>query len=531
MGITIGGEGVIFGRSSADALVYSSTATQVTGFHSTTFVNRLTGLDAGETINEGDEFTINTVSTYDRVVIPEEGNYQVTFATMVEAINATLLSTARLRLKVQLKLEREQTITDIGSPGDIYARGNWGSSLASGSTEAEGVLALLPGDQIWAEYQSYRDSANTSATIDTQISIIKLQAGQPGEKGETGAQGGPGPAGAIGPKGDIGSGVPSPLGTAGQVVTVNAGETEAEWADPPDTHPDISFVGFPDFVPIYDEVEPQAPGFQLYRDNSVLSITIGTPTASTFSYTATTTTGLTATVTSNLLDHRVDVDEISLNHSQIDNGGHANLRFVFTLLGDDGNTFQLRRDIGFQRVDTDTFGTDDQDADEVDTDATQFSGNLSSTDTDVQTALETVDGLSLVPTGGDENRVVGYDAAGSFDVGRLVGTDILYWPDRDADIAEGTIAINSGGRVFVARQGIETDDDDYDTDPDANTPGARTRWEATHLQNTHGYIDGNEFIIVFGERNNLNAVNVKSCLLYTSPSPRDRTRSRMPSSA
>ena len=29
----------------------------------------------------------------------------------------------------------------------------------------------------------------------------------------------------------------------------------------------------------------------------------------------------------------------------------------------------------------------------------------------------------------------------------------------------------------------------------------------------------------------LNVDNVKDCLLYTSPSPRDRTRSRMPSSA
>ena len=30
---------------------------------------------------------------------------------------------------------------------------------------------------------------------------------------------------------------------------------------------------------------------------------------------------------------------------------------------------------------------------------------------------------------------------------------------------------------------------------------------------------------------NLGAINFPTCLLYTSPSPRDRTRSRMPSSA
>ena len=33
------------------------------------------------------------------------------------------------------------------------------------------------------------------------------------------------------------------------------------------------------------------------------------------------------------------------------------------------------------------------------------------------------------------------------------------------------------------------------------------------------------------ERRGLRVVEVRGCLLYTSPSPRDRTRSRMPSSA
>ena len=303
---------------------------------------------------------------------------------------------------------------------------------------------------------------------------------------------------------------PSSFGTEEQVLAVNSGTDAVEWVDQTDTHPDISFLGLTGTIPIYDEVAPSVPEISVWRNNVKLNpILSGTPTASQYLYTATNTTGLTATTTINQVGKAVDIDSVSLSHTHIVNGGAAYVEFEFTLLGDDGNTFQLRRDIGFQRVDTDTFGTDDQDADEVDTDATQFSGNLSPTDTDVQTALETVDGLSLVPTGGDENRVVGYDSTGSFDVGRLVGTDILYWPDRDADIAEGTIAVNSGGRVFVARQDIETDDDDYDTDPDTNESGVRARWEATHLQNTHAYLDGNEFVVVFGERNNLNAIEIE----------------------
>ena len=35
----------------------------------------------------------------------------------------------------------------------------------------------------------------------------------------------------------------------------------------------------------------------------------------------------------------------------------------------------------------------------------------------------------------------------------------------------------------------------------------------------------------FGEVKKPETINYRTCLLYTSPSPRDRTRSRMPSSA
>ena len=45
-------------------------------------------------------------------------------------------------------------------------------------------------------------------------------------------------------------------------------------------------------------------------------------------------------------------------------------------------------------------GTDDQEASEVPVDATGFSGNLGSGDTDVQTALDTIDGFSLGGGGG-----------------------------------------------------------------------------------------------------------------------------------
>ena len=49
-----------------------------------------------------------------------------------------------------------------------------------------------------------------------------------------------------------------------------------------------------------------------------------------------------------------------------------------------------------------------------------------------------------------------------------------------------------------------------------------------------GYATPNRFeVLVHGPQNlgGGNLENVYACLLYTSPSPRDRTRSRMPSSA
>ena len=48
----------------------------------------------------------------------------------------------------------------------------------------------------------------------------------------------------------------------------------------------------------------------------------------------------------------------------------------------------------------------------------------------------------------------------------------------------------------------------------------------------NGTVDGSLNIPLINLTDNLNKLNSnKSCLLYTSPSPRDRTRSRMPSSA
>jgi hypothetical protein len=62
-------------------------------------------------------------------------------------------------------------------------------------------------------------------------------------------------------------------------------------------------------------------------------------------------------------------------------------------------------------------GTDDQTASEVPVTATGFTGNLSGTDTNVQTALETLDALVIgegdgLPAGGDKNDILVRDSEG-----------------------------------------------------------------------------------------------------------------------
>ena len=50
-------------------------------------------------------------------------------------------------------------------------------------------------------------------------------------------------------------------------------------------------------------------------------------------------------------------------------------------------------------------------------------------------------------------------------------------------------------------------------------------------RNEEPYISKHIADVMFQIENLKNVSNVLACLLYTSPSPRDRTRSRMPSSA
>ena len=59
----------------------------------------------------------------------------------------------------------------------------------------------------------------------------------------------------------------------------------------------------------------------------------------------------------------------------------------------------------------------------------------------------------------------------------------------------------------------------------------KARAEYKSIRTERAYLKWNKDFLLFHKEKAGGWVHPKDCLLYTSPSPRDRTRSRMPSSA
>ena len=100
-------------------------------------------------------------------------------------------------------------------------------------------------------------------------------------------------------------------------------------------------------------------------------------------------------------------------------------------------------------------GTDDQTAAEVPVTATGFSGNLSATDTDVQTALDTIDGFTL---GGGGGGGTGTASVVAFKCALTDVASASYASDTQILECEATPSINEG--VFVVEDASGTDTTD-----------------------------------------------------------------------
>ena len=119
----------------------------------------------------------------------------------------------------------------------------------------------------------------------------------------------------------------------------------------------------------------------------------------------------------------------------------------------------------------------------------------------------------------------------------------LIWPVfvRDGDdVVEPINSMPSVNRLSVSRV-VEAANDAANlgipviavfpyTDPSLKTPGAEEAWNPENLVNRATRAI-KEQVPDIGVMLDVALDPYNSCLLYTSPSPRDRTRSRMPSSA
>ena len=202
-------------QPAVSTVAFTSPMTRLTSWYNGSWENVFTGLSTTD-VNEGG-FTINAVSGDDRVVIPEDGVYQIRVTYHLDTSNDSG-SNARFIPLIRIRQNRSGTISQLGLTKTGYSRGQYGSLISQVAVDTSDIADLEAGDEIWGELEAYRQQGSTTATVDGQISIVKLG-------GATGA------AGADGADGAAGAGIPTPIGTAGQVVAVNSGETATEWAD------------------------------------------------------------------------------------------------------------------------------------------------------------------------------------------------------------------------------------------------------------------------------------------------------------
>ena len=77
---------------------------------------------------------------------------------------------------------------------------------------------------------------------------------------------------------------------------------------------------------------------------------------------------------------------------------------------------------------------------------------------------------------------------------------------------------------------LEADNPDKDINLYINSPGGSVT-AGMSIYDTMSYIKPDISTLCIGQASSMGAVLLTGCLLYTSPSPRDRSSSRMPSSA
>ena len=183
--VEVGGDG-----GSASVYAFSATLADLADIASgTAFANLTSGLTAGELVNQGSGFTVETAASRDQLVIANAGTYLVTGALSGDA-DASTLGTSRSVFRARIARERSSVVTGLAPEGaPTYSRNQYGDFSERLGSAVSGVYEFEAGDKI--EIQGLFEGQGTTVQLDlvgarSGISIVAVGAGPKGDQGVQG---------------------------------------------------------------------------------------------------------------------------------------------------------------------------------------------------------------------------------------------------------------------------------------------------------------------------------------------------------
>ncbi len=153
-----GGNG---GGTPAEVYAFTATLADIADVASgTAFANLTSGLTAGELVNQGSGFTVETAASRDQLVIANAGTYLVT-GTLIGEVDAVSTGADRGLFRARIARERSTVVTGLAPEGTpSYARNQLGDFAHRLGSSVSGVYEFEAGDKI--ELQGLYEGQGTS---------------------------------------------------------------------------------------------------------------------------------------------------------------------------------------------------------------------------------------------------------------------------------------------------------------------------------------------------------------------------------
>ena len=153
------------GGGSASVYAFSATLADIADIASgTAFANLTSGLTAGELVNQGSGFTVETAASRDQLVVANAGTYLV-MAALIGDADASTLGTARSTLRARIARERSGVITGLAPEGaPTYSRNQYGDFSEHLGSAVSSVYEFEAGDKI--EIQGLFEGQGSTVQLD-----------------------------------------------------------------------------------------------------------------------------------------------------------------------------------------------------------------------------------------------------------------------------------------------------------------------------------------------------------------------------